>query len=949
MKYIVQNAVKGLLMTVGLTLFLASCQNGNNEENNQAALLALMNDPSATAEESAIINGSPIASRSAGDNTGDVIINEVAWMGTTLTYYDEWIELYNTTASDIDLNGWTLNSEDMNPAINLTGVIPANGYYLLERDDDNTVPGVTADQIFSGALDNGGDALTLTNNNGVVVDETGTSWAAGDNSNKYTMERINPAVSGTDSSNWSNAITAYDGGNGTPGAVNSVYNGTNPDPIPDPEPSLYQLISQVQGNGTRTPYYGEKVSVEAVVTADFQASSELKGFYIQEEESDYDGDDATSEGIFVYVGSKPVSVNVGDLVVVTGYATEYYDLTQITSPAVTLIESGLTLPAAEIISLPFADTAELEKYEGMRVAFDQTLTVTENYDLGRYGEILLSSGGRLMNPTNVATPGEEALAVQAANDLNRILVDDGSNIQNPYHVIHPAPELSMENTLRSGDTVTELEGVLHYAYDYYRVQPTGNTVYTKTNARTSEPASIGGSLKVASFNVLNYFNGDGLGGGFPTSRGASSAEEFTRQRDKIINAIVAMDADIVGLMEIENDGYEAESAIQDLVNGINEKSANVYAFVNPGVSKIGTDEIAVGIIYKTSTVIPVGDAAILDSSVDSRFIDTKNRPTLAQTFEEYATNGKITIAVNHLKSKGSACDDLNDPDTGDLQGNCNLTRTAAAEALVDWLETDPTASGDADYLIIGDLNSYAKEDPIVAIQNGGYTDLIDQYIGSDNAYSYVFYGQSGYLDHALASATLVSQVSGVTEWHINTDEPHVLDYNVEYKSEDQILSFYSDEVYRSSDHDPVLVGLNLNPTLGDTVHVDDLDGKSSRNGYKSWSASVTIYVVDENGNPVPDAVVHGKWNHGKRRNRHTTCVTSVAGSCSVQMNSIRNTEKSVIFKVTSIVHPDMDYVRRDNVESKIRLYKPGTHETIHHGHNQHGFNKHGFRNEKHRH
>ena len=144
---------------------------------------------------------------------------------------------------------------------------------------------------------------------------------------------------------------------------------------------------------------------------------------------------------------------------------------------------------------------------------------------------------------------------------------------------------------------------------------------------------------------------------------------------------------------------------------------------------------------------------------------------------------------------------------GDGAGNCNLTRKAAAEALVDWLATDPTGSGDADFLIIGDLNSYDKEDPIDAIIAGGYTDLAYHFNGED-AYSYVFDGQVGYLDYALASAGLLGEVTGVTEWHINADEADLIDYDTSFKGPAQD-AIYAPDAYRSSDHDPVIVGLNV--------------------------------------------------------------------------------------------------------------------------------------------
>jgi hypothetical protein len=220
-------------------------------------------------------------------------------------------------------------------------------------------------------------------------------------------------------------------------------------------------------------------------------------------------------------------------------------------------------------------------------------------------------------------------------------------------------------------------------------------------------------------------------------------------------------------------------------------------------------------IYRSSVVTPVGSYQTLDSADDPRFLDTKNRPSLAQTFEVNATGARFTLAVNHLKSKGSACDDVGDPDLLDGQGNCSQTRRAAAEALVDWLATDPTGSADSDFIIMGDLNSYAMEDTVNEILAGSddlpgtsddFTNLIARLQGK-YAYSYTFDGQAGYLDHALASSSLLSQVTGAADWHINSDEPDVLDYDTSFKPDAQDALFEPNE-YRTSDHDPVIIGLN---------------------------------------------------------------------------------------------------------------------------------------------
>ena len=315
-----------------------------------------------------------------------------------------------------------------------------------------------------------------------------------------------------------------------------------------------------------------------------------------------------------------------------------------------------------------------------------------------------------------------------------------------------------------------------------------------------------GTIGVASFNVLNYFNGDGLGGGFPTARGATTPVEFLRQRAKTVAALSAIDADIVGLMELENDA-SGNSAIEDLVAGLNAATApGTYAFIDTGV--VGTDEIRVALLYKPAVVAPFNAFALLDSSVDPDFIDTKNRPTLAQTFTTLANGKRLTVVVNHLKSKGSDCLDVDDPDTGDGQGNCNVTRTKAATALVTWLASDPTSAGDSDVLVIGDMNSYAREDPIRVMVDAGYVDMVAQKVGA-GAYSYVFEGQSGYLDHALASSRLAPRIASVLEWHINADEPVALDYNTEFKSANHVNTLYQPDAFRSSDHDPVVVRISL--------------------------------------------------------------------------------------------------------------------------------------------
>jgi predicted extracellular nuclease len=771
---------------------LSRCPDGTDTDQNNADLVATDISPGAT-------NLCP---------KGNLVINEVDYdqPGTDAA---EFVELMNNGKASLNLDLYSLvlvNGADTSvyDIIDLPNVDLAAGDYYVVCANAATVANCDLDvSPDTNLIQNGApDAVALTLEQEVIdtvsyEGDTGAPYTEGsgvgleDNGIGADMGLSRcPDGTDTDQNNIDLSLQS-----GTPGAANQCEQCGDP----------ATFIHEIQGSGPSTPMPGATgIVIEGVVVGDFQdTTNQLGGFFVQEEDADADADPQTSEGLFVYDGGFGIDVAPGDVVRVRGTVAEYSDVTELTNvSAVQVCSSGASVTTGPI-DLPVSAIVDLERYEGMLVTFPETLYATEHYNLGRYGELWLSVENRLWNPTSVVTPGAPALALQDLNDRSRVLIDDGSNIQNPAVV----PYLAIDNTLRLGDTVQNLTGVLSYGFGYYRLHPTIPPAFVRANDRTATPVDPGDTFTVAGMNVLNYFNGDGLGGGFPTTRGASTLSEFNRQRDKIIAAILAMDADVLGLTELENDGYGPNSAIQDLVNGLNAVAgAGTYAFIDPGVTNIGTDEITVGFVYRTATATPVGAAAILDSSVDPLFLDTKNRPSLAQTFEASASGERLTIAVNHLKSKGSDCNDVGDPDTGDGQGNCNLTRTNAAIALANWLATDPTGSGDLDSLIVGDLNAYAMEDPIEALKSAGYTDLVSTTMGV-GAYSYVFDGQSGYLDHALGNASLGPQVVGMTIWHINADEPRVLDYNEEYNP----AYLYSPDAYRSADHDPVLV--HLRPPL----------------------------------------------------------------------------------------------------------------------------------------
>lgn len=591
-------------------------------------------------------------------------------------------------------------------------------------------------------------------------------------------------------------------------------------------------IHAVQGSGPASELAGEVVTIEGIVVGDFQPgdgdelNTDLGGFYLQEEDRDADGDPRTSEGIYVW--ERRPDVAVGQLVRLTGRVSETDGLTLLRSVRdVVVCAETAALPTPALVTLPVDDLSHLESFEGMLVEFPQELVISEYFNFDRFGEVVLTApgpgGSRVYQPTSFLDPVDPA--IQDAAELvlrSRITLDDGRDAENPVPARHPAGgAFTRERAFRGGDVLTGVRGVLSYGFGTYRVEPTEGAGYVSRNPRPERPPDVGGTVRAGVFNVLNYFEDFGPVGCGPKGRddcrGADDRREFERQRAKIIAAITTLDAHVVGLIEIENDADQG--ALRDLVEGLNDATARgTYDYVDAG-GPVGIDAIRVAIVYRSSALRPVGAPAVLD---DTGFLDPndtgedRNRAALAQTFEDLNSHARFTFVVNHLKSKGEAC---GRGDDDPVQGNCNLTRTLAARLLLNWLGSDPTRSGDPDFLVVGDLNSYDHEDPVRALGAGqdgvegtedDWVDLLRRFEG-EGAYTYVFDGQLGYLDYAFASPTLAAQVTGAGAWHINADEPDLLDYDLTFKRGSQ-AQLYEPTPFRSSDHDPVLVGLTLEAT-----------------------------------------------------------------------------------------------------------------------------------------
>ena len=583
-------------------------------------------------------------------------------------------------------------------------------------------------------------------------------------------------------------------------------------------------IYSIQGSGDKSPLEGQTVLTSGVVT-----KVNNNGFFLQDLVGD--GNPLTSDGIFVFTSSTP-TVSAGQRIQLSGQVAEFNTgatsgrtVTELVSATgIQLLGSGYSI-AATVVTLPVDQDGDLERYEGMLVTLSGPFTVAQNFFQGRFGQLTLAAGGRLETPTNRFRPGPQAVALADANARRTILLDDGASTQNP----NPTPYLA--SGARAGDTTGAITGVIDYGLaassnpgpGLYKIHPVTAPQFASANPRTAAPDAVGGNLKVASFNVLNYFtaytngggtaNGCSLGGATSRAhcRGANNAAEFTRQQTKIVEAMAAIDADALGLMEIQNNG---NTAAANLVAALNARvGAGTYVTTSLPADT-GSDAIRVAMIYKPARLVPVGAAVSDKHSVN-------NRPTLAQTFS-LANGETFTLLVNHLKSKGScpaasATDYNGNFDSGDGQGCWNLLRTQQAQRLRAFTAERLTATNSTDALLIGDLNAYGQEDPITALTSSGYADQVQRF--NDFGYSYVFDGGAGRLDHAIANTSMAAKVNRVTHWHINADEAAVTDYNTEFKAPALTCGAggtslcpadpFTATPYRSSDHDPVVIGLNL--------------------------------------------------------------------------------------------------------------------------------------------
>ncbi|MEV6984777.1 ExeM/NucH family extracellular endonuclease [Sphaerisporangium sp. NPDC051017] len=781
----------------------------------------------------AIAGVATLASSPASAEPGSVVISQVYGgggnSGAPLT--NDFVELFNRSGSAVSLDGWSLQYASATGTgnfasnkLNLAGSLAPGQYHLVQLAAGTTPSGSLPTPDASGTLNlsgtagkvalvrsadglacNGGSVVCTADQLALIADLVGygnanffegtpapaltnaTAALRGDhgcadtdvNAADFTTGAPEPRNSATTPAPCAGdpTQTPSDTPTPTPTPTPTVTPTVTPTPTPTPTPTgdpcklpATHEIAEVQGSGDASPITGTAVRVEGVVTGGFQGTGQLGGFYIQDPTPD--ADPMTSDAVFVYT-TKPAKV--GDRVLVSGTVAEFNGLTELTSvSAVDACGTGTIKPTK--VKLPIAEGASYEPLEGVLVTIPEKLTVSEVYNLGRFGEITLSSEGRLFQATD--RPGVDA----ALNTRRSILLDDGSNVQNPpalpYHT-------AGSNTVRVGDTTTALTGILTYGFNAYRIEPTQPVAFQADNPRPAKPEKITGNVKVASLNTLNWFT-------TLNKRGANTTVERDRQLAKLVSTLRGLNPDVAGLMEVENNGYTALNTLIDALNA--EVGADTYKGIIAPYT--GTDEIQVALIYKPAVVKPVGLPA---SSNDPVF----RRPPLIQQFKRAKGNDPttFTMIVNHYKSKG--CDGATgaDKDQGDGQSCFNAERVRQAEATLGLIDTYNLPNP----VVLGDLNAYGEEDPIHTLEDGKLVSVSKKFVPKKDRYSYVFSGLSGELDHVMVSKRLAKMVTGATIWHINADEGRFMDYNTEFNPP----GLYSPEAFRSSDHDPLLFGLDL--------------------------------------------------------------------------------------------------------------------------------------------
>lgn len=804
----------------------------------------------------------------------------------------DFIELYNPTDTAIDFSGWSVeyfsSKGNSGGKTTLNGSIPAGGYYLIQEGGGGTgEPLPTPDAEGGLSMSGSKGSVKLYDASGAEVDVVGYGEAS------ISEGAPTPALSSTTSAQRDDSGTdtddnAADFSTAAPtpksGGGATAPEGPQPEDPQPAEPGSTITIPEIQGTGAESPLKGQTVTAQGVVTAVWQGEKSLNGFTIQTPGTGQTAPTEASEAVFVYTGGTGFYPKIGESVEVTGSVDEYYGQTQITLSTGSVLSDAL--PAVTPLSLdalPEGNEAR-EKLESMLLK-PGVHTVTDNYGLNRYGELGLAPGTEaLRQPTDIVSPGtQEQKDMEESNAAKYVILDDGSTRDFTRDGASTKLPYIMQNgsdvkTIRTTNQVEFADSgvILGYGHEQWRFQPTtmitGDSVTADLPIRWDparpEAPQVAGDYTVAAFNVLNFFInlgedngakaykdrfGNGVGSNDGTFRGAWSASAFNDQKGKILTALEGLDADVIGLSEIENAantvGGSYDDAVKYLVDELNSRAGSEkWDYVKaPANSAADTDVIRTAIIYKKDRVQPVGEATLLE---DERFKGTARTPLAAEfkpVADKCAPEGpdSFVVVTNHFKSKGSVAN--GDADTGDGQGNNPNVRNAHAQAVLDGLSKQPQWQEKATF-VMGDLNAYSKEDAISVFRNAGYTIPVEELNAQEDwqdVASYQFSGRLGSLDHILANEHVDAQAAQT--WNINSDEPIAMEYSRRNYTGGDV--FEADNPYRSSDHDPVKVGFNLAQVSRSADDLKDCD-KTEDPAPTDDARGIKSVTIDDNGHLI---------------------------------------------------------------------------------------------------
>ena len=573
-------------------------------------------------------------------------------------------------------------------------------------------------------------------------------------------------------------------------------------------------IGSLQGRELRSPYEGREVRVQGVVSAN--VVNGLGGFFLQDAIGAEDGDLATADAVFVeWAKGKQPKIRRGDRVNLQARVVERgpgkRSMTTLSEARIEVLGRA-AVRVTELEQAP-RRAEDWEALEGMWVRVVVPLTVVDNRNLLLFGELLAAFEGDVFVPTELHPPGPKSRALAEDNQRRLILIDDARQSRNPERLWFLQAMPNAEQPLRVGSRLQRVEGVIDERYGSRRLQLTSKLTEIEQAPRPAAPDGPDG-LRIAAINLHNLFNGNGRGGGFPTSRGAASQAEYRRQRDKLVKQIIQLQPDVAALSEVENDGDDPRSALNDLINELNKRAAAaaVAGDAPSGSAAVAAptyraivdhsvkgDSIRVALLYRADRVETVGEFR----SLRREPFDDGGRPPLAQSFRDRSGGPTFTVVANHLKSKGGCPeDDRGDPgnrDQGDGQGCWNQLRVDSARALDAWIKTDPTGSGTPLRLLVGDFNSYSQEDPLRLLRSLGWRDALPG--GSESQRrptSFRYEGRAGRLDHILVSPELQAAVIFADSWPVNSAESPIFGYKSDKDA----------SLYGASDHDPVIAVLD---------------------------------------------------------------------------------------------------------------------------------------------